>query len=78
MEDCTYLIDLLSLSDENRQAIHRHDVRRLERGGWNLGDEWVLKCFGAMVSKHWTEHLNRLGIQAQKVNGKASSLSLNQ
>lgn len=64
------MIDLLSLTPENRRGIPKEDIRRLETGGWNLSDAWVLRCFGLMVSKHWREHLDQQGIVVSRVDGK--------
>ncbi|GBE77954.1 hypothetical protein SCP_0108360 [Sparassis crispa] len=60
--DCRYMINLLDMSDENCKALSDEDVRKMKAGGWVIRDRWVRRCFKTMVSAHYDDHLDQMGI----------------
>ncbi|KAI0932185.1 hypothetical protein AcW1_000626 [Taiwanofungus camphoratus] len=60
---CHYEIDLMNPSEPNCRGLLQEDVKKLRSGNWGLRKKWLRRCFQAMVSTHYEDHLSELGIE---------------
>ncbi|KZT65148.1 hypothetical protein DAEQUDRAFT_814482 [Daedalea quercina L-15889] len=72
VKHCGHELSLLELSDEDYSCLSARDVQAFRRGGWNLSEHWVQAAFMQLVSKHYDDHLARLGIVLQRHGRKAT------
>ncbi|PCH33651.1 hypothetical protein WOLCODRAFT_93906 [Wolfiporia cocos MD-104 SS10] len=64
--DCLHEICLLNLTEADCRPLDEDAIRRFRAGGWRLQDAWVQECFQAMVSAHYEDHLDQLGIEMRE------------
>lgn len=50
-------------SEPNCRGLLQEDVKKLRSGNWGLRKKWLRRCFQAMVSTHYEDHLSELGIE---------------
>lgn len=69
---CDYDLRLLELTDVHYACLIPEDVEAFKRGGWRLGERWVQLAFMRLVSEHYSDHLDRLGIVMWKEGKQVS------
>ncbi|KAH9835538.1 uncharacterized protein C8Q71DRAFT_907987 [Rhodofomes roseus] len=62
VEDCDYRLSLLELNEEHYGHLTRECVRSFKKGRWQLSEQWVQRAFMQLVSKHYEDHLERVGV----------------
>jgi hypothetical protein len=75
LKECTYIIDLLHLSNENREELDDDIVEKLRSKTWSIFDRGPGTVFLDMVDHHYREHLTKLGVKWEGA-GKTVSVCL--
>ncbi|KIJ68445.1 hypothetical protein HYDPIDRAFT_106640 [Hydnomerulius pinastri MD-312] len=70
---CGYLIDLRNLNEENRRGVSGELIAYITHGDWRNvhQDRAVLRGFGSMVVKHYSQHFVDRGIKCSIRGGRA-------
>ena len=67
---CDYEINLLSLTEEQRDRLSDEDVKRITTIGWTLRDEPVQLIFFRLADQHNRDHLDAQGMELVEKDGK--------
>ncbi|KAF9229289.1 hypothetical protein BS17DRAFT_722886 [Gyrodon lividus] len=79
LQGCEYLIDLLSLTEENGRGVPGDLILRIVQKQWRNAeqDRDVLEGFSRMVINHYSKHFEERGIRWMKENGRNRAVRTN-
>ncbi|KAH9937701.1 uncharacterized protein B0H18DRAFT_867533 [Fomitopsis serialis] len=66
VKGCDYELPLLELNEEHYRHLTLEDIQSFKEGRWTLSEQWVQRAFLQLVSKHYDDHMDGLGVVLHK------------